>query len=124
MPRLPYRLAALGTAGAALVAAPAAARAAQQASAAGEVRIEQAVGASLEVGLLDELLVQIYLPGSSGSRISLEPRRSRGDEQPQPLGAAPPLAAVSLSIQQQASAWTFGDGNRRKGLIVILAQFN
>jgi hypothetical protein len=125
MPRLPYRLTALGTAGAVLIAAPAAARAAEQASAAGDVRIEQSVGASLEVGLLNELLVQIYLPGSSGSPISLEaPRARRGAGEPQLIGAAWPTAAVSLNIQQQGTTSTSGDGNRRKGLVVILAQFN
>jgi hypothetical protein len=112
-------------AGAALIAAPVAAFAVEQTTAAGDVRIEQSVGASLEVGLLDELIVQIYLPGSSGSPISLEPPRARREAgEPQPIGAAWPGAAVSLNVQQFGTASTSGDGSRRKGLIVILAQFN
>ena len=123
MPRLPYRLIAVGTAGAALIAVPAAASAAEKASATGDVRIEQWVGASLEVDLLDQLLVQIYLPGSSGSRISLEPPHARRGGEPQLTGAWD-LAAVSLNIQQLGTAPASVDGNRRKALIVILAQFN
>lgn len=123
MPRLPYRLIAVGTAGAALIAVPAAASAAEKASATGDVRIEQSVGASLEVDLLDQLLVQIYLPGSSGSRISLEPPLARRGGEPQLIGAWD-LAAVSLNIQQLGTAPASVDGNRRKALIVILAQFN
>jgi hypothetical protein len=89
------------------------------------VHIEQSVGASLEVSLLDGFLVQIYLPGSSGSPISLEPPRARrGSGEPQLAGAAWPTAAVSLSIRQLGLASSAGDGNRRKGLITILAQFN
>jgi hypothetical protein len=125
MPRLPYRLTAWGAAGAALIAAPAAASAAEQASAAGDVDIEQSVGASLEVGLLDELLVQIYLPGLSGSPISLAPPRGVGGSAESHLaGAAWPTAAVSLSIGQLGLAPAAADGNRRTGIITILAQFN
>lgn len=125
MPYLPGRLTALGMAGAALIAAPAAASAAEQVSADGDVHIEQSVGASLEVSLLDGFLVQIYLPGSSGSPISLEPPRARrGSGESQLAGAAWPTAAVSLSIRQLGLASAAGDGNRRKGLITILAQFN
>jgi hypothetical protein len=124
MPRFPYRLAALGTAGAASIAAPAAALAAEQASASGDVRIEQSVGASLEVSLLNEMLVQIYLPGSGGSPISLEPPGARRSGVLQPIGAAWPTATVSVNVQQVSTASNSAEGTRRKGLIAILAQFN
>ena len=126
MPPPSGRLTALRVAGGALIAAaPATVSAAERASADGDLRIEQSVGASLEVSLLNELLVQIYLPGSSGSPISLEPPRvSRGSVEPQLVGAAWPTAAVSLSIRQLGLASSRGDGTKRKGLITILAQFN
>jgi hypothetical protein len=77
------------------------------------------------VGLLDEILLQIYLPGLSGSPISLAPPRGVGGSAESHLaGAAWPTAAVSLSIGQLGLAPAAADGNRRTGIITILAQFN